>query len=108
MPLPLLDPEERREALQQAAEARRARAEAKQMLKVGEMTLRQVLDLAQDAEALAKMKVSEVIEAMPNMGKVRSRRLMEKLNISPSRRVRGLGSKQRAALLQAFEEQPPS
>ncbi len=108
MPLPALDPEQRRQALQKAAEARRTRAELKYMLKTGELSLRQVLDLAQDAEALAKMKVSDVLEAMPNTGKVKARKLMEKLDISASRRLRGLGARQRAALLEAFEEQPRS
>ncbi len=103
MPLPELDPEQRRAALAKAAQARRVRAELKQMLKSGEVTLREVLDRAETAEPLAKMKVTEVLESMPSYGKVKARRLMEHLNIASSRRLRGLGSRQREALLQAFE-----
>jgi ribosomal protein S13 len=43
-----------------------------------------------------------VLEALPGVGKVRAQRLMEKLEISPSRRVRGLGAKQREALHREF------
>ena len=39
---------------------------------------------------------------MPGVGKVRAQRIMERLEISPSRRVRGLGSKQREALGKEF------
>jgi hypothetical protein len=104
MPLPELDPEQRRAALEKAAEARRIRAELKQMLKSGEVSLRQVLDRAESAEPLAKMKVSEVIEAMPGYGKIRARKLMEDLDIASSRRLRGLGPRQREGLLTTFGE----
>jgi hypothetical protein len=106
MPLPELDPEQRRAALVKAAEARRIRAELKQMLKAGEVSLGQLLDRAESADALAKMKVSDVLEAMPAYGPVKARRLMEDLEIAPSRRIRGLGPRQRRALLTTFGEQP--
>ena len=41
------------------------------------------------------MKVSNVLESLPGVGKVRAQKLMEELDISASRRVRGLGAKQR-------------
>ena len=53
-------------------------------------------------ETVGKMKVSAVLESMPGVGKVRARKIMEKLDISASRRVRGLGSKQKDALLAEF------
>ena len=95
MPLPELDPEQRRAALVKAAEARRIRAELKQMLKAGEVSLRDVIDRAGYAPTpLAKMKVADVLEAMPAFGPVKARRLMEELDIAPSRRLRGLGPRQ--------------
>jgi ribosomal protein S13 len=39
---------------------------------------------------------------MPGVGKVRAQRIMEKLGISPNRRVRGLGTHQRQALQEEF------
>ena len=48
------------------------------------------------------MRVVEVLEALPNVGKVTAARLMDELKISPTRRVQGLGRRQRAALLDRF------
>jgi hypothetical protein len=103
MPLPELEPEQRRAALAKAAEARRIRAELKQMLKSGEISIAEVLDGAERSEALAKMRVSDVLEAMPAHGPVKAQRLMDELQIAPSRRLRGLGRRQREGLLATFE-----
>jgi hypothetical protein len=101
MPLPTLTPEQRQQALEKAAEARRKRAELKSQLKSGNLSLATVLAKDSD-ETVGKMKVSSVLESMPGVGKVRARKIMEKLDISASRRVRGLGSKQKDALLAEF------
>ena len=101
MPLPTLTPEQRQQALEKAAEARRKRAELKSQLKSGNMSLATVLAKDSD-ETVGKMKVSSVLESMPGVGKVRARKIMEKLDISASRRVRGLGTKQKDALLAEF------
>ena len=101
MPLPTLTPEQRQQALEKAAEARRKRAELKAQLKSGNMSLATVLAKDSD-DTVGKMKVSSVLESMPGVGKVRARKIMEKLAISASRRVRGLGSKQKDALLAEF------
>jgi hypothetical protein len=101
MPLPTLTPEQRQQALEKAAEARRKRAELKAQLKSGNLSLSTVLGKDED-DTVGKMKVSAVLESMPGVGKVRARKIMEKLDISASRRVRGLGSKQKDALLAEF------
>jgi hypothetical protein len=106
MSLPNLDPEERHAALEKATQARQIRAELKQMLKAGEVSLRDVLERARDAEPLAKMRVIDVLEAMPAHGPVKARRVMDELGISPTRRLRGLGTRQRDALLVHFEAAP--
>ena len=102
MALPPLTPEQRAAALEKAAAARTARAELKVRLKSSGTSLSAVLDSGSTDEAVGKMKVVAVLEAMPGVGKVRAQKLMETLEISPSRRVRGLGVKQREALLKAF------
>ena len=102
MALPPLTPEQRAAALEKAAAARRARAELKVRLKSNGTSLREVLDSGQTDDAVGKMKVLAVLEAMPGVGKVKAQRLMDKLEISPSRRVRGLGVKQREALEREF------
>ena len=102
MPLPPpLSEEQRRDALKKAAEARRKRAELKEQLKSGRTTLRELLERTSDA-IVGKMKVSTVLESLPGVGRVRARKLMEKLDISESRRMRGLGAKQKENLLNEF------
>lgn len=103
MPLPpQLTDEQRRAALAKAAEARRARAELKEKLKMGALTLTELLDRAEGDDIIAKMKVLAVLESLPGVGKVKARRTMEEIGISESRRVRGLGDQQRASLLKVF------
>ncbi len=103
MPLPpALTPEQRQAALQKAAAARRQRAEVKEKLKMGSLTLRELFEQGDRDEILAKLKVVSVLESLPGVGKVRARRLMQELDISESRRLRGLGRNQREALLGRF------
>ncbi|MEX0869373.1 MAG: integration host factor, actinobacterial type [Nitriliruptoraceae bacterium] len=102
MAVPPLDADDRRAALRQAAHARHVRAEVKQGLKSGELTIPTVLKRASEEPAIANMRVVDVIEAMPSYGPVRAAALMERLRIAPSRRIRGLGVRQRAALVAAF------
>lgn len=106
MPLPpTLTPEQRQAALEKAALARRVRAEVKEKLKMGSLSLAELFEQAERDDILAKLKVVSVLESMPGVGKVRARRIMADLEISESRRLRGLGTKQRGALLQTFSGQ---
>jgi len=100
--LPQLTDEQRAAALEKAAAARRARAELKERLKRGGTSLKQVSIDAETDEALAKLKVSALLESLPGVGKVRAAQLMEQFDIAQSRRVRGLGERQRQALLNEF------
>ena len=100
MALPPLTPDQRAAALEKAARARKERAEVKARLKKAELTLSQVLKDGQTDDILGKMKVSALLEAVPGIGKVRARQIMERLGIAESRRVRGLGANQRAAALE--------
>jgi len=100
--LPQLTDEQRRAALVKAAEARRVRAEIKELLKMGTLSLSELLDRSDNDRILAKMKVLSVLEALPKLGKVKARRTMDEVGISDSRRLRGLGSQQRAGLVARF------
>jgi hypothetical protein len=107
MPLPpALTPEQRRAALEKAAMARRIRAEVKEQLKAEQLSLGELLDRADSDDVLAKLKVVSMLESMPNTGKVKARRLMRDLDISESRRLRGLGPNQRKKLLEHFSTLP--
>ena len=103
MALPQLTDEQRAAALEKAAAARRARAELKDRLKRGGTNLKQVLKDAETNEVLGKMKVSALLEALPKVGKVKAQEIMTELEIAPTRRLRGLGDRQRKALLEKFD-----
>jgi hypothetical protein len=100
--LPPLTPEQRQAALDKAAASRRERAEVKNRLKHSGASLADVVAEGQRNEVIGKMRVSELLQSMPGIGKVRARQVMEKLKISETRRVRGLGAKQVAALVDEF------
>lgn len=102
MALPPLTPEQRQAALTKAAESRRERAEIKNRLKNAGASIADVLHDGQTNEVIAKMRVVDLLQAMPGLGKVRARQVMERLGIAESRRVRGLGTKQVAALEKEF------
>lgn len=102
MALPPLTAEQRQAALAKAAASRRERAEVKNRLKNSGGSIIEVLREGQANEVIAKMRVVDLLCAMPGLGKVRARQLMERLGIAESRRVRGLGSKQIAALEREF------
>lgn len=97
-----MTPEQRAQALQKAAMARRKRAEIKQLLKSGSLSFAQLLEEAEADPMVAGIKVSAVLVSMPRTGKIKSKRMMERLGIAENRRIRGLGERQRAALLKEF------
>jgi DNA uptake protein ComE-like DNA-binding protein len=101
--LPPLTPEQRAAALEKAAEARRARAALKVRLKTSGTSLADVLADGETDDVIGKMKVVTVLESLPRVGKVKAQQIMDELEISPSRRVRGLGTKQREALQRKFD-----
>jgi hypothetical protein len=99
---PQLSPEDRARALEKAAFARRERADLKNRLKMGSLSLRELLDQAETNEIYGKTKVLAVLESLPGVGKVKARRAMEEVGIADTRRLRGLGKEQRAKLLELF------
>ena len=97
---PQLTPEQRTAALAKAAEARAARAEIKARLKNNSMSLSDAL--SSDDNNVGKLKVVSLLESLPGVGKVKARKVMEEVGIADNRRVQGLGSQQREALLKAL------
>jgi hypothetical protein len=100
--LPRLSTEQRQANLEKAAASRRERAEVKNRLKHSGASIMEVLHQGQENDVIGKMRVLDLLQAMPGLGKVRARQLMERLSISESRRVRGLGTNQIAALEREF------
>ena len=99
---PQLTPKERQEALLKAAISRKRRAEIKTKIKNAEISFDAILELAKDEDAIAKMRVKELLESLSGVGKVRAQTLMERLKISPTRRIQGLGRLQIKQLREEF------
>ena len=99
---PQLTDAQRQAALAKAAEARRARAELKELLRTGSLSLTDVFERAEGDKVVASTKVFAVLISLPGFGKIKAKRLMEDLGIAENRRVRGLGDRQRAKLLEIF------
>lgn len=101
---PALSAEQRAGALSAALAGRTARAQARAALKSGQISLAQLLEQAATDEQLASMRVTALLAALPGYGKVRAAALQAELRIAESRRLRGLGPHQRAALLQRISQ----
>ena len=102
MALPQLTDEQRKAALEKAAAARHARAELREKIKKGETTLKDVLE--SDDPIASLMKVSALIESLPGYGKAKATKIMDELGISSTRRVKGLGARQREQLRGVFSK----
>lgn len=99
MALPNLSEADRKKALEKAAQARQARAELRQKIKSGSMSFAEVMAKSDDP-IVARMKVSTLLESLPGFGKAKAAKIMGELEISESRRVQGLGARQRELLMQ--------
>ncbi|MGE5581922.1 MAG: integration host factor, actinobacterial type [Bacillota bacterium] len=99
MALPKLSLEEKRKALKKAQEVRSKRAKIRQNLKNGKTTIREVLANIND-DVVAKMRVVYLLESLPRIGKVKTKKIMNDIGIDETRRIQGLGNRQRQALIE--------
>lgn len=98
MALPKLSPEARKEALAKALEVRKKRAEIREQLKSGKLSLADVLKKANDP-VIGRMKVITLLQSLQGIGKKRAEKIMSEIGIAENRRVQGLGEKQKDELL---------
>ena len=97
--LPELSDEERMATLARALEARAERRAALDELRAGTLGAAESLD----DPRLRSCKVFAWLRALPGIGTARADAIMREARIKPSRRVRGLGARQRVAVLEALE-----
>lgn len=97
---PTLTGDQRRRALNQALHARTARAQALQQLRDGDTDIETLLTLADRDRAVARIKVLDLIKALPGVGPVGAQHLLAEIGIAGARRLRGLGVRQRASLIE--------
>lgn len=103
MAIPALSPEQLQAARSAATEARRKRAALKDDLRNGNISLSEALDRASEDEVLSNVKVIDLLKSVPRVGEKRATSIMERLEIAPNRRVRGLGRHQLSKLRVEFE-----
>lgn len=102
MSIPPLSEKQREDARAAATSARRRRAEVKEGLRVGSLTLAEVLALAEQDDVVAHTKVNDILKSLPRVGAVRAHTVMDRLQIAGNRRLRGLGKHQMAGLISEF------
>lgn len=103
MPLKPLTEEQRAAAREKAKKARVIRAEIKEVVKNKQITISEVLQRAETDEAVARLKVTDLLTSLPGVGEVRTENILKDLNIAASRRLRGLGIHQRRALINLLD-----
>lgn len=106
MPIPPLSDEQLRQAREAATAARRRRAEVKEDLRSGRLTLSEVIELAESDDVVAHTKVVDVLKCLPRVGDKRAAEVMTRLDIAANRRLRGLGPHQIASLRAEFAPKP--
>ncbi len=99
---PSLSQEQRVAASKLAVANRRRRAEVKNLIKSGDLSLEEIFELAEQEECVAQMRAADLIGALPAIGEVKAKKIMNAAAIASSRRIRGLGPRQRAELFRAL------
>ena len=94
---------ERTRAREKATAARAVRADVKSRIKSGELSIGEVILSRSGEEAVGRLKVMDLLRALPGVGERRAAGIMAAVGIAPTRRVRGLGVHQRKALIDLLE-----
>ena len=101
--LPPLDPERLKAALEKAAEARAAKSTLLRHIREGRVKLAAVIgdDYAGDRTA-QRLQVLTLLRAVPGISGPAAKAFMDDAHISLERRVGGLGSRQKEAILTKY------
>lgn len=102
MTAPVRSAEQRAEALARALEARQERALIRRQLKSGALEAREVLTACEDNLAWGALPIRAFLTALPGIGAAKAEAIMREIDIADSRRLRGLGERQRLELLQVI------
>ena len=100
---PLTD-DERTRAREKATAARAVRADIKSRLRTGKLSVADVIENPHGEDAVGRLKVFDLLKALPGVGDVRAAAIMAEVGIAGTRRVRGLGIHQRRALVTYLEQ----
>lgn len=90
----------RRKAGQKAVAARQERAKTKELIATGQIFF---FDLFGDErKSISRMKLIDLLQSVPGVGKIRAEQILERTKISPSRRIGGVGPRQIELLREEF------
>jgi hypothetical protein len=92
----------RRAVLAAAEDVRRRRAEVVGDLTAARMTLGEAFELADRDDLVARIKLLSLLQSVPGVGKVGSRRLLGSLGIPEIARTGAVGPDDRRRLLEAL------
>lgn len=101
---PALTSEQRAEALRKASAVRTARRAFKDAVARGDFTLRGAIGYARRDEALAGIRVTDLLLSFPRLGPKRVEALVADAGVAEGRRLRGLGEHQIATLVARVDE----
>jgi hypothetical protein len=103
MTLTRLSDEARKKGLEKARVVRKRRSEIKEELKQGKTTIKKLFrDEKLFNEFISGMKVLAIVSSLPGNGKMSAVRVLEELNISPNKKMGGLGKNQKASFFKYF------
>ena len=102
MAVPKISEEDRKKALAKAQQVRKERAALREEMKAGKLAMKDVIDRKGD-DIVGGMRVKYVLESIPGIGKVRAKEIMDQIGIDENRKVKGLGTRQVAALLERLK-----
>ena len=102
MAIPKLSEEELQSARKAATAARRSRADFKEQVRSGALSIGEALEKAMQDDVLAHIKVVDLLKTQRRIGQVRAEEIMNKLSIAPTRRIRGLGKHQIDGIVEEF------
>ena len=98
MALPQMTPEQRAAALEKARVVREARSAAMKKLAEGKMKPKDFIE--NDDPVYSKVKVISFLKKLPGVGAAKAAKALDICNIPDNRRLGGLGSKQKEALIE--------
>jgi guanylate kinase len=97
---PRLSRRSRRKAGQKAVLARQERARVKEDIASGEKFFFELF--ADERKSIKRMKLVDLLQSVPGIGKIRADLIMDRAEISSSRRIGGVGKRQLEILRQEF------
>lgn len=103
MAIPQLSSAQLEAAREAATHARRQRADLKEKVKSGDISFSEALSTAVEDDSLSRIKVVDLLRAVPRVGITRATEIMDNLAIAQNRRIRGLGRHQVQRLTEQFK-----